>query len=209
MSFWGGLKKGLVKVGKYAAPVAAGMFGGPAAAMAVSAGMNALDKKMSGGSWKQALGSAAIGAGTSYLGGKIPGIDKIAGKGLSPTGKGLMSNLGAIGKQTGKNMLVGNTKGFVSPGDSGANQGALSGFLNNLSQSFGDQGPSIDRGGMNSPYAMNLMGDQTGEIPPPDFSRMPPQQPRYAVPRRNTNFPDLARSISAGRRAANPAFVDY
>jgi hypothetical protein len=115
MAFWSKLGKGLVKVGKYAAPVAAGIFGGPAAAMAVSGGMNALDKKMSGGSWKDALGSAAIGAGTSYLGGKIPGADKFLGKGLSPSKN---FSWGNFAKDVGKSALKGET-GISWPGSDG------------------------------------------------------------------------------------------
>ncbi len=41
MGFWGGL----AKVGKFAAPIAAGMIGGPAAGMAVKAGISALDSR--------------------------------------------------------------------------------------------------------------------------------------------------------------------
>ncbi len=78
MSFWSKLGKGALKVGKFAAPIALGMTGvGLPAAMAVSGGLNALDKKVSGGSWKGALGSGLMGAGMAAAGagaGKLGGM---------------------------------------------------------------------------------------------------------------------------------------
>lgn len=82
MSFWGKLGKGLLKVGKVAAPIALGATGvGLPAAMAVSGGLNALDKKVSGGSWKSALGAGALGAGMAAGSNAAGGfMGKLAGK---------------------------------------------------------------------------------------------------------------------------------
>ena len=83
MAFWSKLGKGLLKVGKIAAPIALGATGvGLPAAMAVSGGLNALDRKVSGGSWKDALKSGAMGAGMAAAGaGKLGGwAGKFAGK---------------------------------------------------------------------------------------------------------------------------------
>lgn len=91
MAFWKKLGKGLLKVGKVAAPIALGATGvGLPAAMAVSAGLNALDKKTSGGSWKGALGAGALGAGTGALG--AMGGAAMMGKGIGPS-TGLMSKI--------------------------------------------------------------------------------------------------------------------
>lgn len=87
MGFWGSLGKGLLKVAKVAAPIVLGATGvGLPAAMAVGGGLNALDKKVSGGSWGDTLKSGLMGAGTSALGG-------MAGKGASGFIKSLGSKL--------------------------------------------------------------------------------------------------------------------
>jgi len=111
--FFKGLGKGLLK---YGAPVAAGIFGGPLAAMAVSGATSGLSKKIEGGSWKDALLAGGIGAGTSYAGGKIPGLDKVAGKGLAPS-KGILGRLGDAGKEIGKSALLDRGRGFMPEGN--------------------------------------------------------------------------------------------
>ena len=94
MAFWSKLGKGLLKVGKVAAPIALGATGvGLPAAMAVSAGLNALDKKVSGGSWKGALGAGALGAGTGLLGGAAGQ----AMRGIGPTAGFMGKTFGAGG----------------------------------------------------------------------------------------------------------------
>jgi hypothetical protein len=82
MSFWGNLGRGALKVGKVAAPIALGMTGvGIPAAMAVSGGLNALDKKVSGGSWMDAAKAGAMGAGeAAAMGGASKGIPGMMGR---------------------------------------------------------------------------------------------------------------------------------
>lgn len=113
MGFWGKLGKIGLKIAPYAAMAIPGV--GPLAAAGIQAGISAAQKKASGGSWMDALKSGALSAGTSYAGAKIPGLDKItggAGKGLAPSGK---FNFGNFLKDTGRNMLQGET-GIRLPG---------------------------------------------------------------------------------------------
>jgi hypothetical protein len=84
MSFWGNLGRGALKVGKIAAPIALGMTGvGLPAAMAVSGGLGALDKKAAGGSWKDAARAGVTGAAEAGIAG-----------GASKAGGGFLSKLG-------------------------------------------------------------------------------------------------------------------
>ena len=99
-----GAKSILKKVGKVAlkvAPYAAMAIPGvgPLAAMAISAGSSFADKKLSGGSWKDAALAGGIGGATGYLGAKVPV------KGIGPTAsvaKGLTK--GAIAKNIAGNV---------------------------------------------------------------------------------------------------------
>jgi hypothetical protein len=106
MSFWGKLGKIALK----AAPIAASFIPGvgPLAAMAISGGAGAASKKLEGGSWKQALGAGAMGAGTSALGSALSGAKLkdmgkfTAAKGAALTGgqklaKGISAGLGGLG----------------------------------------------------------------------------------------------------------------
>lgn len=95
MGFWGTLGK----IGKAAAPIAAGIFGGPAAGMAVGAGLKAIDKKRQGGSWKGALGAGAMGAAENMGGGgrgigpsfrTPPFVPPHLGGGMGQSGGGIM-----------------------------------------------------------------------------------------------------------------------
>jgi hypothetical protein len=105
MGFWGKLGKGLLK----AAPIAAAFIPGvgPLASMAIGAGTSALQKKISGGSWKDALKAGAVGGATGYLGAKVP---VGAGKGLSPS-KGFWNTAKDVAKKTGKSILAGGLTG--------------------------------------------------------------------------------------------------
>src|SRR5262245_28254291 len=118
MGFWSGLGKGLLK----AAPIAAAFIPGvgPLASMAISGAAGATGKKLSGGSWKDALISGGIGAGTSYGLGKITGLDKIGGKAGGSfvkddinkaagqaVGRGIGPTLGNIAKGVSTSMLGG------------------------------------------------------------------------------------------------------
>lgn len=96
------------------------------------------------------------------------------GGGLSPS-KGFMPAM----KNIGKSMIPSLARGFTSPGDAdlSSNQGM-------------------------SPFAMNLdSGNGGGGI-----NRVPPMGGDYAISRRASrgpsNFPNLAGSLGAGRRAA-------
>lgn len=123
MGFWGKLGKGLLKIAPYAAMAIPGV--GVPLGMAISGGLSAVDKKVSGGSWKDALLAGGIGAGTSFAAGKIPGLDKIAGGAAGKAtdqagssfvkdavtksankalGKGLAPSIGGFMKNVGTNM---------------------------------------------------------------------------------------------------------
>lgn len=123
MGFWGSLGKGALKVGKIAAPIALAATGvGIPAAMAVNAGLNALDKKVSGGSWKDAALSGAIGGAT----GAIPGMGGVGGK---VTG-GLTSTLANVGKGLLKDpntyaSIAGGLAGGMEKGRQAENVGKL------------------------------------------------------------------------------------
>ncbi len=69
MGFWGSLGKGLLKIAPVAASFIPGI--GPLAAMGIGAATGAIGKKVSGGSWKDALKSGALGAATGASGGLI------------------------------------------------------------------------------------------------------------------------------------------
>jgi len=105
MGFWGKLGKIALK----AAPIAAAFIPGvgPLASMAIAGGAGAASKKLEGGSWKQALGAGAMGAGTSALGSALSGAKlKDLGKltsvkgapltGMQKLGKGITAGLGGL-----------------------------------------------------------------------------------------------------------------
>jgi hypothetical protein len=95
MGFWSKLGRGALKVGKVAVPIALAATGvGAPLAMAASAGLNAADKKASGGSWGDALKAGAIGAATSAIpgGGAASGASGAAKAGLSGALKAVATN---------------------------------------------------------------------------------------------------------------------
>jgi hypothetical protein len=177
MSFWGSLGHGLLKVAKYAAPVAlaATGVGAPFAAMAAG-GLNALDTKISGGSWKDAALSGAIGGGLNM----IPGMGSVAGKGISPTvggiTKGVFSNVGndlRIGadvagmltkKGQSQSPQASQSPGQTLPGQMPGNRGYFGGGGNTFGPNYRSPGGFVGRvgnligAGQNNPYAdiMNL-----------------------------------------------------
>ena len=121
-----GFLKTLGKIGRIAAPIAASFIPGvgPLAAMAIGGGLGAADKKLSGGSWKDALISGGIGAGTGYLGAKIPGIgpsDGVVKNAVSGTANkalgqgGVKGALGSIAKKTGASILQNGLGGNTPP----------------------------------------------------------------------------------------------
>jgi hypothetical protein len=106
VGFWSKLGKGALKVGKIAAPIALAATGvGIPAAIAVKGGLDALDHKVNGGSWKGALGAGALGAATGAIpGGAIAGIAK--GAAGSVGGEVAKQGIGSILKDVGKNVAV-------------------------------------------------------------------------------------------------------
>ena len=82
MAFW----KKLGKVALKAAPIAAAFIPGvgPLASAAIAGATSAASKKAEGGSWKDALLSGGISAGTGYGLGKLAGAAKGA-KGIGPS----------------------------------------------------------------------------------------------------------------------------
>ncbi|HEX5579104.1 MAG TPA: hypothetical protein VFY43_05500 [Candidatus Limnocylindria bacterium] len=98
--------KGALKVGKVAVPIALAATGvGIPAAIAASAALNAADTKASGGSWKQALISGGIGAGTAAI----------------PGGGGIGSSLAGGATKAGmKSLITGAAKGAATNFAAGA-----------------------------------------------------------------------------------------
>lgn len=120
MSFWGklgGALKGIGKVALKAAPVAAAFIPGvgPLAAMGIGAATNAASKKLSGGSWGDALKSGAIGGAMGYAGGALKGsglIGKLGSK-LGIGGNGVQAGVDSVsnrilgGPSTGQKLMSG------------------------------------------------------------------------------------------------------
>ena len=93
--FWGKLGKGLLKVGKVAAPIALAATGvGLPAAVAAGAALNAADTKASGGSWLDAAISGGMGAGM----GMLPGAGGLSGVANTAAGQGTKAALAAAAK---------------------------------------------------------------------------------------------------------------
>lgn len=94
-SFLAKLGKGALKVGKYAAPIALAATGvGIPAAIAASAGLNALDTKVNGGSLAQSLISGGIGAATGAIPGAAfgGGLKGVVGQSLGQVAKSQVKN---------------------------------------------------------------------------------------------------------------------
>ncbi len=163
MSFWGGLGKILLK----AAPIAANFIPGigPLASMAISGATSGLSKKLSGGSWLDALKAGGIGAGASYAGGKIPikgigpssyvgqDVAKVAGTGGGVTGALGNIGKGVIGQGTGWQGALGKVLSQNIPAGSGQpQQQQVPQYAMNYGNSSGmgymnpDVGSSIDAG---------------------------------------------------------------
>jgi hypothetical protein len=83
MAFWKNLGKAALKV----APIAAGFIPGvgPLASAAIGGLSAGASKKIEGGSWKDALMSGGMGAGTGYLSSKLSQGMKGKGKGIGPS----------------------------------------------------------------------------------------------------------------------------
>jgi len=114
MGFWKTLGKIGLKVAPYAAMAIPGV--GIPLGMAIQGGIGAAQAKASGGSWKNALVNAGIGAGTSAVGGlgAIKGIGPSSGVGAKilkgAVGAGKAGKAGAVGQvlgDIGRNMAGG------------------------------------------------------------------------------------------------------
>ena len=193
MGFWSGLGKIALK----AAPIATAFIPGvgPLASAAIGGATSAASKKLSGGSWGQALGAGALGAGTSY------GLDKLtAAKGIGPSNpiradvKGLDRKIGNM--SSGGGFMGGLKKAATNPwvmGGTAAGLGALA-----LGKATGGGGG----------------GNQGFNQPMPNYEGMMPGLGPSPLMMRNQNFPNLAESLNAGRQAAyqrypysgNPAY---
>lgn len=175
MGFWGKLGKIALK----AAPIAAAFIPGvgPIASMAISGAANAASKKLEGGSWKQALGAGAMGAGTSALGSALGGGFKAPTGGakvpLSATqkiAKGISAGLGGLSAT--QNVLA-----------SEANKPPQGGGIG-PSQQPGNNNMGVPRGGMNfeMPNRNTIRGAQPRRLP---FGMGAGQVPDFASIMRN------------------------
>jgi hypothetical protein len=202
MAFWSKLGKGLLKVGKIAAPIALGATGvGLPAAMAVSGGLNALDKKVSGGSWKDALKSGAMGAGMAAAGagaGKLGGwAGKFAGKMGAKTGQ-------QAGAGYARNAIEGVANRAMAP-----QQSAFQRIMGNIGQ-----GARTAQDVMGAVGSMRgAMGGGMGGYRTPPFNpnaggypgaqgRIPGRMMGQAMGRMDQRAPNLAYALQRGRNEA-------
>src|SRR5262245_43963483 len=174
MGFWGNLGRGLVKVGKVAVPIALGAtgVGAPFAAMA-GGGLSALDTKLSGGNWKDALTSGAAGAATGYMGGKLGGFTRNLGSKFSGGGgiSGMMKGMGAKAGDYGGEVTKAVGRGIGPWGIAGiAGAAGLGGALLGRAGRGNQQQPQYGYGaygpfgiGMPGPYG--YMGNMDGMGP--------------------------------------------
>jgi hypothetical protein len=205
MSFWGKLGKGLLKVGKVAAPIALGMTGvGLPAAMAVSGGLNALDKKVSGGSWKDALKSGAIGAGTAAAGagmGKLGGwagkFGSKVGKGADPTGvRGAVQGVADRVTQAGGRAMAPQQSAFQRiMGNIGQGARTAQDVMGAVGAARGAMGGGM--GGYRTPPFNPNAGGYPGAQ-----RRIPGRAMGQAVGRMDQRNPNLAYAIQRGRNEA-------
>lgn len=195
MAFWSKLGKGLLKVGKVAAPIALGMTGvGLPAAMAVSGGLNALDKKVSGGSWKDALksgamgaGMAAAGAGAGKLGGWAGKFGKMGKAAADPTGvRGAVEGVAKRAmapQQSAFQRIMGNIgTGARTAQDVAGAVGAMRGAMGG----GGYRTPPFNPNGAGIMGGAGAMRTQRG----------------MAMPRMDQRAPNLAYAIQRGRNEA-------
>jgi len=180
-----GFKSVMKKVGKVALKVApyalmATGIGAPAG-MALAAASSIADKKLSGGSWKSALLSGGLSAGTY-------GVGAGALKGIGPSSKILSKvGAGALGKSAGTGVAgkVGSVLGNMG---TNAAMNAVSGGGNNYN-------PAMYSEGSNPPSSA---GRSTGAQSRDRMRGIGPQ----SLMQRNQNSPNLAESINAGRQNA-------
>lgn len=199
----GGFFKGLGKVALKAAPIAAAFIPGvgPLASAAIGGATSAASKKLSGGSWKDALLAGGIGAGTSYGLDKVAGIGNVKGIGPSKDIAGVASKV--AGKGGGFTAGLGEfAKGAIGQGGKGW-QGALGGMLgsnapNIIGGAFNrNQEPSLSNNVGLPPYMMNLNGSNDPRLARDMFRGLGP-----TMGSTNQNNPNLAMSLGQGRLEA-------
>jgi hypothetical protein len=177
--------------------------------MAIGAGTSALQKKASGGSWKDALKAGAVGGATGYLGAKVP---VGAGKGLAPS-KGFWGTAKDVAKQTGKSILAGGLTGRGGMDEPGGYRGAGRIVQEGPVPSWKDvaargvQSIFADRGGspqsktsVNSPLASTgreTANTRGGVMPRGGYGYN--QNPMNQL---DQSFPNLSQSIFQGRQEA-------
>ena len=179
MGFWGKLGKGLLKIAPYAAMAIPGV--GVPLGMAIAGGTSAASKKLSGGSWKDALLSGGIDAGLSAVGGS--GIGPSAGTVAKAAGKKTVKSvLGDVGK----NVLTGVTGVSTSGGLKNTIKGVGKTVLGRIAQ-------QSSGGSSQQPYQQ-----------PNDMPRGigPSAPPMTAQPQMDYRTPNLAFAIQNGRNQA-------
>lgn len=188
MSFWGKLGKIALK----AAPIAAAFIPGvgPLASMAIGGLSSGASSKLEGGSWKDALLSGGIGAGTSYGLGKLGSM-----KGLGPSNPSSyvgkeVGNVAKAGGGSALGRIFGSTAGKVALGAGGGLGGlALGRSIANRGDDNNEENYDYTRGG-----APTFGGDR--------FARQMRRQLGPVMGQTDQNFPNLAESIGQGRMDA-------
>jgi hypothetical protein len=175
--------------------------------MAIGAGAGAADKKLSGGSWGDALKAGAIGGATGYGAGKLS-------SGLSPS-KGFWGRTGDVLKRSGSIFGSGEMGGgarSIMPGEHdwqknfpefGMNRGGgwqdlLGSILNSGGRNSQDTYGRGQEGGNNRVQAVPRQGQQGVS----GFGRRMRAQLGPIMGAEDQSNPNLANSIGAGRMDA-------
>lgn len=210
-----GFKSVMKKIGKVAlkvAPYAAMAIPGVGIplGMAISGASSAASKKIAGGSWKDALISGGIGAGTAAIGGKIPI------KGIGPSSSAVSKSVANVAsKATGEggfkaglgNVLKGAIGGIGVPGVAGKGaQGALGSAIGSeIMGSVANRGQSNPNPYRTPDYNPSVGGAVSRPAAGTGGGAMPKGGFRYSENPMNQydqSSPNLSQSIFQGRQEA-------
>ena len=189
--------KNIGKVALKAAPIAASFIPGvgPLASMAIGAASSAADRKLSGGSWKDAGLAGAMGGASGYLSGGVKGLSpgrKVLSAGLAApgilAGMGGSSGGGQQQQQQAAPQQRGQARGPANAG-MGARMGAAGARMGpgGMRRMGGGIGPS---GGFDPYYNASLPGTAG-----PSFGN----DPSGIINRRNPTMNPDAEFVQGGR----------
>jgi len=200
--------KNIGKVALKAAPIAASFIPGvgPLASMAIGAASSAADRKLSGGSWKDAGLAGAMGGASGYLSGGVKGLSpgrKVLSAGLAApgilAGMGGSSGGGQQQQQQAAPQQRGQARGPANAG-MGARMGAAGARMGpgGMRRMGGGIGPS---GGFDPYYNASLPGTRAGvnfNTEGPSFGDDPSGLINQRNPTMNPDLPFVQRGTSGG-----------